>query len=277
MSGMHHAIRGSWRALGVAAMHYNPAGLAYTHRSEVQATYQSLVQGISHGEIGYSKPFTDISGWGVGMTYLDYGKIPRVTLSDLINNATPSGSFSGADWILKGAYGRQYNEFMSFGVTAKLLHQELANIAATSFMVDLGMVMRPSTLPIRLALTGANIGTNVNFDVPGATANSVSEQLPALFRIGAAVDLLGDRLTFTGDVEKVRDQDLTLQLGAEARVMDMIALRIGWDGRIDADEGLTGGIGVKVNDLALDYAFIPYGSLGNNHRVSLNYKFGPNY
>ncbi|MEK8023120.1 MAG: PorV/PorQ family protein, partial [Candidatus Hydrogenedentota bacterium] len=208
--------------------------------------------------------------WGLGLTYLDYGKTQRVTLSDVINNQTPSTSFGGQDFVFKGAYGRQFNEYFGFGITGKVLNQQIDNVSATSVMADLGLVIRPSNLPIRVGVTGANLGSKVKF-------NNTSEDLPLLVRGGAAVDLFDNRLTITAEAEKVRDQDVTAQVGAEARIMEMVALRIGWDGRVDADDGLTGGIGVKVNDLCIDYAFVPYGNLGNNHRISLNYKFGPNY
>lgn len=255
---------------GVAAMHYNPAGLGFTNRAEVQAMYQNLVLDIGHGEIAVTHPINNVSSWGLGLTYLDYGKTQRVTLADVINNQTPSTSFGGQDFVFKGAYGRQFNEYFGFGITGKVLNQQIDNVSATSVMADLGLVIRPSNLPIRVGVTGANLGSKVKF-------NNTSEDLPLLVRGGAAVDLFDNRLTITAEAEKVRDQDVTAQVGAEARIMEMVALRIGWDGRVDADDGLTGGIGVKVNDLCIDYAFVPYGNLGNNHRISLNYKFGPNY
>ena len=71
--------------------------------------------------------------------------------------------------------------------------------------------------------------------------------------------------------------NVTASAGAEVRLMDLLALRVGYDGRIDADNGLTAGFGVKVADMGVDYAYIPFGRLGNSHRVALTYQFGPRY
>lgn len=262
---------------GVAAMHYNPAGLGFTNRAEISAMYQNLVLDISQGDLAFSHPINNVSSWGLGVTYLDYGKTQRVTLADVINNSTPSTSFGGQDFVFSGAYGRQFNEYFSAGITGKVLNQQIDNKSATAVMADVGLLFRPANFPVRIGVTGANLGSKVNFNITNATSARRSENLPALVRAGAAVDLFNNHLTITGEVEKVRDQAATAQVGAEARIMEMLAFRIGWDGRVQADDGLTGGIGIKVNDLAIDYAFVPYGNLGNNHRIALTYKFGPNY
>ncbi|MBI4064288.1 MAG: hypothetical protein HY401_08330, partial [Elusimicrobia bacterium] len=37
--------------------------------------------------------------------------------------------------------------------------------------------------------------------------------------------------------------------------------------------GIAAGLGFKHMGLNIDYAFVPFGNLGNTHRVSLGYRF----
>lgn len=259
-------------ATGVAALHYNPAGAAFSNHAEVGAMYQSLVLDVNQGELAFIHPINRSSSWGVSARYLDYGRTQRVTLADIINNNVSSGTFGGQDIAVSATYGRQLGEEFSLGVTGKIINQEIDNSSGSAVAADVGGMWRPTgwRIPVRIGVTAANLGTKLKLD-------RVGENLPALIRGGIAVDLFQNRLTVAADVEKVRDQNATAQIGGEFRLLDMLALRIGYDGRVDSDNGLTAGIGVNVSDLTIDYAYLPYGQLGNNHRVGLLYRWGPSY
>ena len=100
---------------GVAALHYNPAGLGATDRAEVGAMYQNFVLDIGQGELRFAHPINDVSAWGVFLSYLDYGKTTRVTLQDIYQDAQSSAKFSGRDLIVGAAYGRRVTENVSLG------------------------------------------------------------------------------------------------------------------------------------------------------------------
>lgn len=257
-------------ATGVAALHYNPAGLGSTSRAGVGFMYQDLILDIGHGELKLVHPINSVSAWGVGVTYLDYGSTDRVTVSDVLNNNPTSGSFSGRDIIAGVSYGRKFGESLNLGLTAKVINSEIDNSSGTAVAGDVGLTFAPRAFPVRFGIAVQNFGSDLELENTG-------DDLPTLIRGGAAVDLFDDRLTLAADVEKVRSQDVTASVGAELRLIDILALRVGYDGRIDADDGLTAGLGVTVSDLSLDYAYIPFGNLGNNHRISLTYQWGPNY
>lgn len=257
-------------SIGVSAMYYNPADLGFTNRAEAEAMYQRLVADIGFGQIGFAHPINSVSAWGVGVSYLDYGKTARVTLSDVINNSQPATTFTGQDIAIRGTYGRRFSDAFAGGLTLKIFNQEIDNQSASAFAADFGLSIRPQSWPLRFGVTGQNIGSKIKFD-------QERNNLPTLVRAGMALDLFEDHFTLSADLEKVRDQDVTGQVGAEFRLMQMLAFRVGFDGRIDADDGWTAGMGVKVSDLNFDYAYVPYGDLGNTHRVSLTYQFGPKY
>ncbi|GAG58644.1 unnamed protein product, partial [marine sediment metagenome] len=57
-------------------------------------------------------------------------------------------------------------------------------------------------------------------------------------------------------------------------VTNIMALRVGYrTGPADEGSGLTVGAGFRAGRILLDYAFVPYGDLGNTHRISLGMKF----
>ena len=53
----------------------------------------------------------------------------------------------------------------------------------------------------------------------------------------------------------------------------MLSIRAGWDGAAVIDNGLTVGGGVKLKGMNIDYSFVPFGDVGNNHRVGMKYAF----
>lgn len=259
-------------ATGVASLHYNPAGLGFSSRAEVGAMYQALILDVQQGEVGFSHPINSTTSWGVGIGYIDYGKTQRVSLADVLSNNSPSTTFTGRDLVAGLSVGKELGAAVSVGATGKFLSQEIDNVSGTAFAADFGVQFRPRDLPfpVRAGVTAQNIGSTVKFE-------RAKEDLPFLVKGGLSIDLFNDHVTISADVEKVRNQEVTAGVGAEGRFMDMFALRVGYDGRIDADDGLTAGFGVKLSDLMMDYAYTPYGKLGNNHRLSLQYNFGPDY
>jgi hypothetical protein len=77
------------------------------------------------------------------------------------------------------------------------------------------------------------------------------------------------------DVEKIKDRDPTLLGGFEWYVAQGIALRGGYDGRQDLDNGLTAGLGLQVNEsFEVDYGYRPYANFGSSHRFALTWSFG---
>ena len=71
----------------------------------------------------------------------------------------------------------------------------------------------------------------------------------------------------------------TLQMGVEDVVHEFLSLRAGYravyaDTQILGLTGLSVGLGLQIQNLGIDYAYLPYGDLGTTHRISLNYAFG---
>ena len=94
---------------------------------------------------------------------------------------------------------------------------------------------------------------------------------PLTFKLGAASNL--KNLTLALDVAKPQDNEIYYCLGAEWWLRNVLALRAGYKTNQDIGQGLTAGIGYKFGRICLDYAYVPYGDLGDAHRISLGIKF----
>jgi len=105
-----------------------------------------------------------------------------------------------------------------------------------------------------------------------------TDPLPLNIKAGAAYKVLKD-LTVACDLDEyIIDNKLYASVGAEYWLKNVLALRSGYRFGYDTSSlggivGLGVGAGVKIWGVTLDYAFVPFGDLGDTHRVSFGAKF----
>jgi hypothetical protein len=90
--------------------------------------------------------------------------------------------------------------------------------------------------------------------------------MPETLRLGVAWQPR-TQYTFAADLVQVRGGAMATRVGGEWRATEAVALRLGWNGQNDAGYGVTVGAGITWKNLRLDYAFVPYGALGDAHRI----------
>jgi hypothetical protein len=147
------------------------------------------------------------------------------------------------------------------------LREKIDEEKAQAFAVDFGGLY---FVPGSSLILGANIqhvGTKMKFV-------EESFSLPVNAKLGAAYRMIDGALTFAVDVNRPVDSDLNIGLGGEYKIMGTINLRAGYRYTLGGNDlgtasGLRAGIGVEIRDYKLDYAFVPYGELGQAHRISL--------
>lgn len=256
-------------ARGVAAIHHNPAGLAFTPRSEIELMYQSLVLDVGQGAMGAAFPLGARDGasptgaWGILAQYIDYGSTQRTVVSGTAG--ANQGTFSGQDAVVSVSYGGRLANW-GYGATAKFLSSTIDNASAAAFAADFGLRWQADGAPVSVGMSVHNLGSSLQYDAK-------EERLPITFRSGVAWRPLPRWLLVTVDLEKVADERWNAHAGAELTVAEMLMLRAGYDASLQVDRGLTIGAGFRTGSLGLDYAFIPFGDFGNNHRVGLRYSF----
>jgi hypothetical protein len=259
------ALGGAYTALATDAhaLFYNPAGLGQSKAYQAAFTHQASIEGARQESLGFSSR----DGWSADFSSWDSGGIPRTRLD------APDGGLGDVgmkDMAFGGGYGTALNESLSVGVGAKYLRETIDAVTATAFAADAGLLaLVPGAPGLSLGAAVLNVGRPVQFDLQ-------REQLPRLVRAGAAYAFAagGADQTLAFDLTKTRTDKVRFSLGVESVVMKTLALRLGYDGRQDAGPGVCAGVGFFWRAMSVDYAFAPFGALGDSHRVGLSYRWG---
>ncbi len=259
---------------GPASLHYNPAGIALSRSNDLEFTYQQLVEDIGSGNLDYTYRINHWAAVAAGLRYVSYGSEKEIDYDGNILRPTGS-SFSGSDIVGSFGYGeRWYN--LSWGTSVKLLSLKIDVQTALALAMDAGVQWRSPLpdLPLSAGLVLANLGTSVEFD-------STSDDLPLLTRFGISYDWSRDRdlpipVSTHLDFEyQINSGQTGVMAGLQWDVTDQVALRAGYDGNLDIDGGLTAGFGYQLDDsMVFDYAIVPYGELGNLHKIAFSYYLG---
>lgn len=244
------------------ALLYNPAGLGSLTNNHVTFQHTKYFQGATqeYGAIALRQ------GVGFMVNTLTFGNIQRTTLSN--PKGIGLGSFGIRDLAISLGYGKSFKTgLFSFGIAGKYLREKIDTCTAQSQAVDIGALLDLTRIdvPLSLGVAVQNLGTRIKFQ-------SVQEELPVNLRAGVAFWFLGSGLLVL-DVNLPKKGDATLHVGGEYVALGILALRAGYNGRNETDRGFTAGGGFQLNQFSIDYAFVPFGDLGNSHRFSLSYRW----
>ncbi|MFH1619975.1 MAG: PorV/PorQ family protein, partial [bacterium] len=208
-----------------AALHYNPAGLAYPSTlegeggGEGERPYELLVshalhiQDIRISQIGLTRrPF------GFYLNYLSVGGIEARTAE----TAVPDSTFYATDFALGASYGRMISPGLGAGLSARFIRQNIKDKSAQAVSADAGLLYRFENLPLSLGISACNMGTKIKFDQEGYP-------LPFIIRAGAAAEF-GKKspVSITAQADFSRDSSAIVRTGMEYRGFGPFALRTGY-------------------------------------------------
>ncbi len=253
------------------AMIWNPAGLARLDRKNLYASHSSLI-GLGFSEqLGLmALPSWKLGTFGIGFRRFGVdgieGRDDRGAIFD--DNLKDSETE-----IIMG-YGRKIGGVWDVGLAFKYQHQNLAGYTDGAPGLDIGVMVKPLQAAGRQSriADAINLGIAVrNLIEPNIRLDEEGVKDPTGLRFGLAYD--GDlsqniHLLVSSDVEKTREMDTRIHLGAEARLMDLLALRMGSNSGM-----MTAGVGIHVGNLAVDYTFED-NPLETVHRFGLGMTFG---
>jgi hypothetical protein len=171
------------------------------------------------------------------------------------------------------SYARDINPLLSVGVTGRYLSQEIDSTKAATWAGDVGVLQRIGQMPLSLGLAVKNFGQAVEF-------KNTSDPLPFAIDAGLGATFMKDRLLIGLDGVFPRDNNPYAELGGEYKLPLAKDLRMAFRGGLNTAgrsneerSGLSFGAGVGFRQFDLDFAFIPYGNLGNTFRYSLRVRF----
>ena len=259
------------------AIYWNPAGLGMSNYPEVSLMHLEWFGEVDYDSLSYIRP-TGLGTLGINMVYLQKRGIEKTKASP-DGRYYRDGTFSFADMGLTLSLGRKLNNNFYYGGNFKIIREEIDEAETYGMAVDGGILYLYHSLSLGFVVQ--NMGTGLKF-------GEERFSLPFSVRGGGSYKLLQNNLIVGLEGELPRYGRSNISLGAEYRLFDVLAFRVGYkyiDGgwQIDELNGMTGGIGVRLSgsegkrgSLGLDYAFAPYGDFGNTHRISMSYKWGGN-
>jgi len=252
------------------SIYWNPGVLGTLYENQVGFMRNNYFQGVDHDAVSFIQPTATRGTFAAGASLLRVGDIQGY---DEFGVATEE--LSASDLLVTLGWGRSWDRLgllpgLNTGVNVKFLNKKLGDDAATGLMADVGFLYEAKegwAQKLKTGLVVQNVGPDIKFI-------DEASPLPRLIKLGVAYPFLGDNLTVAADVVHPADNDLYFNMGAEYTLWNILAFRLGYKGQNDLDSGITYGAGFGNERMRLDYAFVPFGKLGDSHRVSVGFKFG---
>jgi len=254
-----------------SAVLWNPGGLGWIERSEIQASQASYF-GLGMNE-QYASMVLPHWRWGVAsLTFRRFGVSGIERRDD--RNVLLDSELSNNETEISIGYGRNVGDMWGIGASLKIRRQSLAGYSGSGVGVDIGaiahplMVLYPNMRGARRLTVGMALRNAVEPKIHLASENVPD---PMGVRFGAAYLVpffQGRTLLAAVDLEKTSRMNLRLHAGLELAVYQLITVRMGVN-----DGMFTAGTGIKWKDIAVDYTF-ENNAIDPVNRVGISFSFG---
>jgi hypothetical protein len=224
--------------------------------------HNNWIEDINYNFLGCVIPLQNFT-LGFSATMLSMDDIEK-TIELAGGGYQKTGTFSPKDYAFNISAAKKINIKLNAGITLKYIKSNLGDASANSVALDAGLLYKPSVANLQIGFAIQNLGTKLKYI-------NKKEDLPLKIALGCEYKIFNN-LTVLTDIDKYTDNDLQFHSGIEY-VYNIISLRAGYNSLSDLDNGFTGGLGLKINELTIDYAFEPQGDFGDSHRFSLTYRF----
>jgi hypothetical protein len=279
---------------------YNPANISFTEAFvDFSLNQNKWIADINHysGSLAF-RPWQGRYGvFAFSVLSVDYGEF----LGTRVDN-TPGGkgyqdteTFSPNAYAIGAAYSKALSDRFGFGLHVKYVSQDLGSSLIPSpdrssgdlstitksysegvVAFDFGTIYRTGFKSLAFGMSVQNYSREVRFESEGF-------QLPLVFNIGISMDLIDwikpdskiHSFLLTVDANHPRAAPEQLKIGGEYSVMNILALRFGYNSNVD-ERDISFGVGLKKDfgrqggRIAIDYAYTRFGIFDNVQRFSFS-------
>lgn len=256
------------------SLYWNPAGLARIPRVSAQFMYSPYAADISYQSASYAQRVNDTIVVGGGWRYQDFGNIDRTDVND-----QTLGTFHPRSYVVEAGWGQSIYDLsdsdadLAVGVAARWIHTDMV-LNSDAYSGDVGVQARMYTPSNHYDLGASfqNMGRGQKFD-------KIRDTPPFRARVGAAFyPLPGLTVALDGivPINNVPHGALGVEYGLSVPYGVKTMLRAGFNSltlqSLTPWASMSMGMGVKMRNITVDYAFTPFGILGTAdvHRVSVS-------
>ncbi|MFP4459350.1 MAG: PorV/PorQ family protein [Candidatus Zixiibacteriota bacterium] len=282
--GMAMAEAFTGTADDASAIFFNPSGVGRLTRREFMFTHIEYLAGINY-EIGaFVMPIAATGGVaGLSVNSLNTGDMYETTPS----HPEGTGRTFNAHCLATGlTYSQMLTDRFSAGLTWKYIHEQYADVGASTWAVDLGTMYRTEFKNLRIGMSIRNFGPDITFISDPAP-------LPMAFHLGFAGEVIDNemhKLTLALETSHPNDNLEKFNFGTEYWWDDMVAIRAGVKAKPDSIASFAKlpaidmhliyysfGAGVKIPvylyTIKVDYAFTDRYWFKPEHRFTIGMEF----
>ena len=261
----------------VHALYYNPAGLGAVSSWRMTGMHNEYFQGVGYDFFAVAAPLQTLWGSpsrtlpgvvGLGVQSLSVSDLQRRGSSD---SDQPTGAFGANDLAFTLAYAQHVGDALSLGASLKVIQQTLDDRHDGFFAADLGGQYQ--------AGERWTFGAGMRHLGPSPHLGGPADPLPSLAYVGAAYRPQNGLLLCADAASTRAGRDILssgLEYSHELAPDIHGALRLGYTTRNSDAGGMAGaaaGGGIGFRTMDVDFAWVPFGDLGDTYRFSLSLKF----
>lgn len=135
---------------------HNPALLGAEMDGMLNLNYMNFVSDINTGSALYTKARGENSAWGIGASFISYGKFKQTSVENL-----GEGEFSVKDVSINAFYSHNLSERWRGGLALKFLYSSLESYTSIGLAVDAGLSYYDSEKEFAAAITLKHIGAQL--------------------------------------------------------------------------------------------------------------------
>lgn len=268
------------------ALYWNPAGLSQFQKQSIFFSHTEWLVEVRLEYAGMVYHLDPVNSIGMALTFLHTDEMKETT------ELQPLGTgryFNFSDFLFTLSYARNMTDKFSFGLSAKLMQENIAELTMRAILFDLGIFYKTGWQSTRFGVAVSNFGSEMNPEGSFTYQNLDNETVkvnsfqsfspPIIFRIGIAREFIeteNHRLTTSIQLNHPNDNSENINIGAEYGWRKTLFLRAGYK-TAQVEEDISAGFGLfwplNTMDFKLDFSYSNFGRLGAVNRFSIHLEF----